>query len=327
MPKRGQRPGDWQSAGSTSTVRKKNKRTNEGLSKQIKTLIGVVIVLVLLLCVLLLAERVLKQRLSDRSRTGETTLSEPLPAQSSPREASPLLEATAPATVTAAPLPPEEPEETLPIIMTNTPTPTPSPTPTPTPEPTPTPSPSPVPDLAHGITQKTANLRSSASGSAKIKKKVKKGEALTIHDVTLDAQKNKWYSVTLDDTGTAGWMRDYLIEVTDGEAALGSFTEAAPDETSAAGQTSAVTASGATPIGRATANRAANIRQRPVANAAIVRQVSEGTQLYILRRVAYQDIEWFEVETTSGKTRGYVRRYTVKVQTIDENAEVEAYAE
>ena len=315
MPKRGQQPGDWQPAGSTSTVRKKKKKqTNEGLSKQIKTLIGVVTVLVLLLCVLLLAERILKQRLSVRSRMGETTQSELLPAQNVPREeSSPLLEATAPVLTTAAPLPPEEPEETLPIIMTNTPT--------------PTPSPSPVPDLAHGVTQKTANLRTSASGSANIKKKVKKGEALTIHDVTVDSKKNKWYAVTLDDTGTAGWMRDYLVEVTDGEAALGSYAEEAPDETAAVQQAAPVTASGTTPIGRATANRAANIRQRPVANAAVVRQVSEGTQLYILRRVAYQDIEWFEVETTSGKTRGYVRRYTVKVQTIDETAGVEDYAE
>ena len=324
MPKRGQQTGLEQPAKRTSTVRKKTKQSNEGLSKQITTLIGVVIVLVLILCALLLAERMLKQRLSVRGQAENTGGAALLPSPAAESHAAET-EGALPAGQMEAAAVIEQPEETLPIIMTNTPTPTPSPTPTATPEPTPTPSPSPVPDLAHGVTLKSANLRTSASGSAKVRKKVKKGEALTVHDAVTDSQEHKWYYITLDDTGTTGWMRDYLIELTDAQPdALGGAPAASAEPQ---GTAAAVTASGKAEIGRARTNRPANIRKKPITNAGIVKQVSEGTQLIIVGRVSYQDIEWFEVETTSGKVHGYVRRYTLNVQSLDENAEVEPYRE
>lgn len=125
---------------------------------------------------------------------------------------------------TEEPTPEPEPEATstpLPIILTNTPTPSPSPTPTaePTPTlvPTSTPKPTPGPDdkLITGKVNRDANLRQSASSTAKVKKTVKRGERVTIQETQLDKNGKLWYNLTVDDQALTGWMRDYVVDLDD----------------------------------------------------------------------------------------------------------------
>lgn len=341
----------------------------------------------------------------------------------------PVIQNTA-APVIATSAPTAEPQPTgtpLPIILTNTPTPTPEPTATPTPSPTPeptatpTPSPTPVADLATGTVNRDANLRANAASNAKVKKTIKKGESVTIHETKLDSTNKVWYYLTVDDTNDEGWMRDYVVTTADGltkptatpkaEAASATPTPAAAEtESSAAneeiiatgktnreanlrkvmngkvitqlkknktveiyeilkdkkgntwyrvkpqgsstegyvrdyvitldgsvsGETSG-TSTGTTAaeqpnlldrdvIGRALTNRAANVREKPLSNAAVVRQLGNGTKLQILAKYAgVKEETWYEVVTESGKTYGFVRDYVINVTKLDKNAPTLTY--
>ena len=334
----------------------------------------------------------------------------------------------APVIATSAPTAEPQPTGTpLPIILTNTPTPTPEPTATPTPSPTPeptatpTPSPTPVADLATGTVNRDANLRANAASNAKVKKTIKKGESVTIHETKLDSTNKVWYYLTVDDTNDEGWMRDYVVTTADGltkptatpkaEAASATPTPAAAEtESSAAneeiiatgktnreanlrkvmngkvitqlkknktveiyeilkdkkgntwyrvkpqgsstegyvrdyvitldgsvsGETSG-TSTGTTAaeqpnlldrdvIGRALTNRAANVREKPLSNATVVRQLGNGTKLQILAKYAgVKEETWYEVVTESGKTYGFVRDYVINVTKLDKNAPTLTY--
>ena len=341
----------------------------------------------------------------------------------------PVIQNTA-APVIATSAPTAEPQPTgtpLPIILTNTPTPTPeptaTPTPTPTPEPTatPTPSPTPVADLATGTVNRDANLRANAASNAKVKKTIKKGESVTIHETKLDSTNKVWYYLTVDDTNDEGWMRDYVVTTADGltkptatpkaEAASATPTPAAAEtESSAANEeiiatgktnreanlrkvmngkvitqlkknktveiyeilkdkkgntwyrvkpqgsstegyvrdyvitldgsvsggtsgTSTGTTAAEQPnlldrdvIGRALTNRAANVREKPLSNATVVRQLGNGTKLQILAKYAgVKEETWYEVVTESGKTYGFVRDYVINVTKLDKNAPTLTY--
>lgn len=341
----------------------------------------------------------------------------------------PVIQNTA-APVIATSAPTAEPQPTgtpLPIILTNTPTPTPEPTATPTPSPTPeptatpTPSPTPVADLATGTVNRDANLRANAASNAKVKKTIKKGESVTIHETKLDSTNKVWYYLTVDDTNDEGWMRDYVVTVADGltkptatpkaETASATPTPAAAEtessvadeeiiatgktnreanlrkvmngkvitqlrknktveiyeilkdkkgnawyrvkpqgsstegyvrdyvitlDGSVSGETSG-TSTGTTAaeqpnlldrdvIGRALTNRAANVREKPLSNAAVVRQLGNGTKLQILAKYAgVKEETWYEVVTESGKTYGFVRDYVINVTKLDKNAPTLTY--
>ncbi len=341
----------------------------------------------------------------------------------------PVIQNTA-APVIATSAPTAEPQPTgtpLPIILTNTPTPTPEPTATPTPSPTPeptatpTPSPTPVADLATGTVNRDANLRANAASNAKVKKTIKKGESVTIHETKLDSTNKVWYYLTVDDTNDEGWMRDYVVTTADGltkptatpkaEAASTTPTPtAAETESSAAneeiiatgktnreanlrkvmngkvitqlkknktveiyeilkdkkgntwyrvkpqgsstegyvrdyvitldGSVSGETSGASTGttaaeqpnlldrdvIGRALTNRAANVREKPLSNATVVRQLGNGTKLQILAKYAgVKEETWYEVVTESGKTYGFVRDYVINVTKLDKNAPTLTY--
>ena len=341
----------------------------------------------------------------------------------------PVIQNTA-APVIATSAPTAEPQPTgtpLPIILTNTPTPTPEPTATPTPSPTPeptatpTPSPTPVADLATGTVNRDANLRANAASNAKVKKTIKKGESVTIHETKLDSTNKVWYYLTVDDTNDEGWMRDYVVTVADGltkptatpkaETASATPTPAAAETESSvadeeiiatgktnraanlrkvmngkvitqlkknktveiyeilkdkkgntwyrvkpqgsstegyvrdyvitldgsmSGETSGTstgTAAAEQPnlldrdvIGRALTNRAANVREKPLSNATVVRQLGNGTKLQILAKYAgVKEETWYEVVTESGKTYGFVRDYVINVTKLDKNAPTLTY--
>ena len=331
---------------------------------------------------------------------------------------------------TAVPTPTPTPEPTdtpLPIILTNTPTPTPEPTATPTPSPSPTPSPTPEPtptpvaNIGTGTVNRDAKLRADTSANAKVKKTIKKGESVTIHEAKTDSTGKLWYYLTVDDSRDEGWMRDYVVTTATKISASASDKTTASDaadssETTVSAETSAgneVIATGKTNraanlrqtmggkvlvqlkkgtkiniyeqltdtkgnvwyqaqaqngtkvgymrdyvvtldsdastesanggttsatetstenlqdrevIGKATTNRAANVREEPLANAKVVRQLGNGMELQILAKYAgVKEETWYEVITASGKTYGFVRDYVVYVTKLDKNAPTLTY--
>ena len=332
--------------------------------------------------------------------------------------------ATAEPTAVPTPTPTPEPTDTpLPIILTNTPTPTPEPTATPTPSPSPTPSPTPKPsptpvaEIGTGTVNRDAKLRADAVANAKVKKTIKKGESVTIHEAKTDSTGKLWYYLTVDDSKDEGWMRDYVVTTkqkisaptpsdTAEESAAGGEETADSTETSANQEviataktnraanlrqtmggkvlvqlkkgtkvniyeqttdkkgnvwykaqaqngekvgylrdyvvtldkgasttgSSASTAAAAEDlqdrevIGKATTNRAANVREEPLANATVVRQLGNGMELQILAKYAgVKEETWYEVVTASGKTHGFVRDYVVYVTKLDKNAPTLTY--
>ena len=332
--------------------------------------------------------------------------------------------ATAEPTAVPTPTPTPEPTDTpLPIILTNTPTPTPEPTATPTPSPSPTPSPTPEPtptpvaNIGTGTVNRDAKLRADTSANAKVKKTIKKGESVTIHEAKTDSTGKLWYYLTVDDSKDEGWMRDYVVTTKQkisastpsdtaeestavGEETADSTETSANQEVIATAKTnraanlrqtmggkvlvqlkkgtkvniyeqttdkkgnvwykaqaqngekvgylrdyvvtldkgasttgsSASTAAAAEDlqdrevIGKATTNRAANVREEPLANATVVRQLGNGMELQILAKYAgVKEETWYEVVTASGKTHGFVRDYVVYVTKLDKNAPTLTY--
>lgn len=334
--------------------------------------------------------------------------------------------ATAEPTAVPTPTPTPEPTDTpLPIILTNTPTPTPEPTATPTPSPSPTPSPTPEPtptpvaNIGTGTVNRDAKLRADTSANAKVKKTIKKGESVTIHEAKTDSTGKLWYYLTVDDSRDEGWMRDYVVTtatkisasasdkttVSDAadssettvsaETSVGNeviatgktnraanlrqtmggkvlvqlkkgtkiniyeqltdtkgnvwyqaqngtkvgymrdyvvtldsdaSTESANGGTTSATETSTENLQDREVIGKATTNRAANVREEPLANAKVVRQLGNGMELQILAKYAgVKEETWYEVITASGKTYGFVRDYVVYVTKLDKNAPTLTY--
>ena len=332
--------------------------------------------------------------------------------------------ATTEPTAVPTPTPTPEPTDTpLPIILTNTPTPTPEPTATPTPSPSPTPSPTPKPsptpvaEIGTGTVNRDAKLRADAVANAKVKKTIKKGESVTIHEAKTDSTGKLWYYLTVDDSKDEGWMRDYVVTTkqkisaptpsdtaeeseTGGAETADSTKTRANQEVIATAKTnraanlrqtmggkvlvqlkkgtkvniyeqttdkkgnvwykaqaqngekvgylrdyvvtldkgasttgsSASTAAAAEDlqdrevIGKATTNRAANVREEPLANATVVRQLGNGMELQILAKYAgVKEETWYEVVTASGKTHGFVRDYVVYVTKLDKNAPTLTY--
>ena len=324
------------------------------------------------------------------------------------------IETPAPVIATAEPTAtPDVTATPLPIILTNTPTPTPEPTATPTPSPSPTP----VAEVGTGTVNRDAKLRADAVANAKVKKTIKKGESVTIHEAKTDSTGKLWYYLTVDDSKDEGWMRDYVVTTkqkisaptpsdTAEESAAGGEETADSTEASAnqdviataktnraanlrqtmggkvlvqlkkgtkvniyeqttdkkgnvwykaqaqngakvgylrdyvvtldkgAGTTGsgASTAAAAEDlqdrevIGKATTNRAANVREEPLANATVVRQLGNGMELQILAKYAgVKEETWYEVVTASGKTHGFVRDYVVYVTKLDKNAPTLTY--
>ena len=221
------------------------------------------------------------------------------------------------------------PEETqLPIILSNTPSPepspTPEPTPTPTPEPTatPTPSPTPVIDIGTGKTNRDARLRASMAANGSVKSIVAKGESVTIHDTAADKDGHIWYAVTVDGTGTDGWMRDYVLAL-DGEiekptalAAEGGADEGASADATVEPTQTPVIDMGV--IGTGKTNRDANVRR--IMNGQVIVQLRKGRTVSILEvRKDKNGDTWYRIRTGSGNTTGYIRDYVV---TLDKGVEL-----
>ena len=83
-----------------------------------------------------------------------------------------------------------------------------------------------------------------------------------------------------------------------------------------------------TSVGTAKTNRAANVRQKPASDGKIVRQISEGTKLYITGK--YQDAHkqiWYQISTESGNTTGFMRDYVLDNIKLDDGVTTQTYTE
>ena len=369
------------------TGKKHTQLTRIQKLKRIKLFIGVVFVLLIILCVLLAMQILMPGNSLVPDGNGGV-----VPPDNSADTAVPVQETFGT----------PEPEETLPLIITNTPTPTPTATPEPTPTPSPTPSPTPVADLATGSVNREANLRAQPAGSGKIKKKLAKKTGVIIHEAVLDEQKNGWYFVTLEGKETQGWLRDYLVTVSGGKR-LEDFLPAGTLQSEAESTSNAtlnhdanvreamngpvlttlkkgtririrsektdsqgiiwyeITAGSSTKpgyvrgnladpdpalpdgndgadnglsestdetrnrIGIVITNRSTNVRAEPRQGAKVTRQISEGVRLLVLGFYESDEAQWFEVETETGKTQGFVRQYTVNAIEMEDGAEPVPY--
>ena len=244
--------------------------------------------------------------------------------------------ATPQPTKAPTPVPTDTPEPTatpLPIILTNTPTPSPSPTASPTPTPTPTPTPSPKPtatprvDLADAQTNREANLRESASTSGKVKKTLKKGEALTIHEAAYDKSGKLWYFVSAVDQDTQGWMRDYVMNI-EGDFEAPTPTpkptatpkaEEAKEENSAQTQTPKPEATEEmVGLGTGKTNKDTNVRK--IMNGKVVTQLRKGKPVIIHdTKLDKNGDQWYEIQVKGQTTRGFVRSYLI---TLDKGVEI-----
>lgn len=234
---------------------------------------------------------------------------------------------------TARPTAVPEPTATpLPIILTNTPTPTPTatPTPTPTPSPVPTPTPTPAPTervvLSAGEVNRDANLRESASASAKVKQTVKKGENVTIHESILDPSGKVWYGLTADDLAVSGWMRDYVVNT---EKKLAKPTHTPNPNITPEPEADAEEEAKATPeptptpnpdaIGTGKTNKEANLRK--VMNGKVLTQLKKNKRVDILGVQTDKNGKlWYEVKPQGGSTTGFVRDYLID---LDRGVEIE----
>lgn len=307
------------------------------LSTIVGEIIAVVIALLVLALVVLLVWRFVGMRGEPQEITDEPM---PLPAAvsatSSPGSIvfAPIVDATAEPTDAPTQSPTAEPTDTpeptatpLPIILTNTPTPSPSPTASPTPTPSPSPTPSPKPtatprmDLAEAKTNREAKLRESASSSAKVKKTLKKGEELTIHEATLDKDDKVWYYVTVNDLDTQGWMRDYVLDVS-GDVVAPTPT---PESTAApnAGNDAPAASQTAEPvetvgIGTGTTIKDANVRK--IMNGKVITQLRSGKEVIIHdAKLDKNGNLWYEIQVKGQTTRGFVRDYLIK---LDKGVEI-----
>ena len=227
--------------------------------------------------------------------------------------------------------PTAEPEPTatpLPIIMTNTPTPSPTPTATPSPSPSPTPvatatpEPTAVPELGTGEVNRDAKLRESASSSAKVKSTIKKGEKVTIHETVLDKDSKIWYALTVDDLETAGWMRDYVVDLDEQIAKpthtpdLSATPEPVKDEAEEAEKNETTPEPTKAPaedvIGTGVTVKDANVRK--VMNGKVLVQLRKNKKVEILSaKIDKNGKLWYEVRPEGSSTVGFVRDYLIKL--------------
>ena len=230
------------------------------------------------------------------------------------------IETPAPVIATAEPTAtPDVTATPLPIILTNTPTPTPEPTATPTPSPSPTPSPTPKPSPTPvaEIVNRDAKLRADAVANAKVKKTIKKGESVTIHEAKTDSTGKLWYYLTVDDSKDEGWMRDYVVTT---KQKISAPTPSDTAEESAAGgeetADSTETSANQDVIATAKTNRAANLRQ--TMGGKVLVQLKKGTKVNIYEQTTDKKGNvWYKAQAQNGEKVGYLRDYVV---TLDKGA-------
>ena len=206
--------------------------------------------------------------------------------------------------------------------------------------------------IGTGKTNRDANVRRIMNGEVLVQ--LRKNRPVTILDVKQDKKGDTWYEVRTE-SGTRGYMRDYVITLDKGvtlpsmtptpspsptptqspsptPAAPGALTSPSAEGTAAPDQ--AQPEATLTPeeellqrevIGHANTNREANVRETPSAKGKVVRQLPKKTELRILDKYEAEGHVWYEVVTTTGKTHGFVRDYVIDITQIDKQRPAKTY--
>ncbi|MCX2455601.1 N-acetylmuramoyl-L-alanine amidase [Lacticaseibacillus nasuensis] len=144
------------------------------------------------------------------------------------------------------------------------------------------------------VTQ-AANVRASASTTAKILGRLSVGDA-----VNVVYTEGPWSQIAYHNT--AAWVASRLIRDTGRTTTLSTPTQRAKTATTDRATTTASTATSVT------TTTAANIRQAAGLNARVLTRVPKNTKLAVIK----QSGEWYQVKTSTGKT-GYVAGWVVSV--------------
>ena len=152
--------------------------------------------------------------------------------------------------------------------------------------------------IGNGMTNHAANLREIMNG--RVLMEIKKGQKVIILAERKDKNGNDWLQVLPEGKSQSGFIRANLVDIENPDAILPRSEEENDSKY----------------IGEGITNRAANVRAKPVQNGQVVRQLSQDVAVKILGRYSSDGAEWFEIETPSGRTHGFLRVYTLDIQEI-----------
>ena len=135
-------------------------------------------------------------------------------------------------------------------------------------------------EVGTGTVNRDAKLRADAVANAKVKKTIKKGESVTIHEAKTDSTGKLWYYLTVDDSKDEGWMRHYVV-TTKQKISAPTPSDTAEESTAVGEETADSTEASANQdvIATAKTNRAANLRQ--TMGGKVLVQLKKGTKVNI----------------------------------------------
>jgi uncharacterized protein YgiM (DUF1202 family) len=173
--------------------------------------------------------------------------------------------------------------------------------------------------IGAGKLNKDANFRETMNG--KLITQLRKGRRIEILSVRTDKKGETWYECRVVDGKKIGFIRTFLVDLDKG-VDLGSGIQLAKETREAQ-----VTPS-PTPqtqvldmeiIGTANIKKPANVREKPLSNAKVIRQLSKGISVKILAKVTSNGEIWYEIATDTGKTHGYVKENLLTITQLPMN--------
>lgn len=193
------------------------------------------------------------------------------------------------------------------------------------------PTPTPKADvIGTGKTNKEANLRKVMNG--KVLVQLRKNKRVEIFEVKTDKDGHVWYKVQPEGSERVGYVRDFLINLDPGVSLNGSAAsekkedEEKPQDEQKEPDKQEADLLDRDVIGKAVTNRSANIREKPVSNAKVIRQLAKGRDLRILDKLEGKKKEiWYEVVSETGKTHGFARDYVIDVTELPKDLPAKPY--
>ncbi len=178
--------------------------------------------------------------------------------------------------------------------------------------------------IGTGKTNKDANVRKIMNG--KVLVQLRKNKRVEIFEVKTDKEGHVWYKVQPEGSKQVGYVRDFLINLDPGVNLEAPSEKEQPKEEQKEPEKQEEDLLDRDVIGKAVTNRNANIREKPVANAKVVRQLAKGRDLRILDKIEGKKKEiWYEVVSETGKTHGFARDYVIDIEEIQKDLPAKPY--
>ena len=173
--------------------------------------------------------------------------------------------------------------------------------------------------IGTGKLNKDANFRETMNG--KLITQLRKGRRIEILSVRTDKKGETWYECRVVDGKKTGFIRTFLIDLDkgvdlDSGIQLAKETREVQVTPSPTPQTQVLDME---IIGMANIKKPANIREKPLSNAKVIRQLSKGISVKILAKVTSNGEIWYEVATDTGKTHGYVKEALLTITQLPMN--------